>query len=152
MKPAPIQLTDYFLTDLHVSANPKFDSKQDVPLEFKHFEVVLEAAPVAEEKRDWQVSLKLRHQPPAEANIPYRFSAEMVGKFIVHPTYPEGRIERFVKTNGASMLFGALREIIRATTARGPYPPLILPSTSFYEPAQLDSPPAEPTTPTTPGA
>jgi preprotein translocase subunit SecB len=151
MKPAPIQLTDYFLTDLHLSANPKFDSKQQVPLEFKHFDVVLEAVSVTANKRDWRVSLKLQHQPPAEANVPYRISAEMVGSFIVHPAYPEDRIEHFVKTNGASMLFGALREIVRATTARGPYPPLILPSTSFYEPAQPASPPAEPTTPTTPG-
>lgn len=133
MKPSPIQLTDYFLTDLRLSANPKFDAKQEVPISFDNFEITLDASHSPKGKQDWQVSMKLNHQPPAEANVPYRFSAEIVGFFFVHPDFPEDRIERLVRTNGGSMLFGALREIIRDTTARGPYSALFLPSTSFYE-------------------
>jgi preprotein translocase subunit SecB len=144
MKPAPIQLTDYFLTELHLSANPKFDSKQEVPIQFKDFQVVFEATSNSDDKRNWQLSLKLQHQPPAEANVPYRFSAEMVGFFIVHPTYPAHLVERLVKTNGASMLFGALREIIREATARGPYAAVVLPSTSFYEPQDKSGPAPKP--------
>jgi preprotein translocase subunit SecB len=149
MKPAPIQLTDYFLTELHLSANPKFDPKQGVPIEFNDFQINFEATSTPEQKRDWQLSLKVQHQPAAEANVPYRFSAEMVGFLIVHPTYPEAGIDRLVKTNGASMLFGALREIIRDATARGPYSALMIPSTSFYEPEKKpeDAPkPPEPPT------
>ena len=134
MKPSPIQLTEYFLIDLRLSANPKFDAKQDIPISFDNFEINVEASPSPKGKRDWQISMKLNHQPPAEANVPYRFSAEIVGFFFIHPEFPEDRIDRLVKTNGASMLFGALREIIRDTTARGPYLALFLPSTSFYEP------------------
>jgi preprotein translocase subunit SecB len=133
MKPAPIQLTDYFVTDLHLSANPKFDPKNEIPVQFKDFQVGLEASSTPEKNRDWQLSLKLQFQPPADANVPYRFSADIVGFFFVHPDVPKDRIEPLVKTNGSSMLFGALREIIRETTARGPFPALILPATSFYE-------------------
>jgi preprotein translocase subunit SecB len=134
MKASPIQLTDYFVTDLRLSANPKFDAKQEVPISFDNFEITIETSHAPKSKRDWQICLKLNHQPPAEANVPYRFTAEIVGFLFVHPEFPEDRIERLVKTNGASMLFGALREIIRDSTARGPHSALFLPSTSFYEP------------------
>jgi preprotein translocase subunit SecB len=142
MKPSPLHLTDYFVTDLHVSANPKFDSKQEIPLRFEDFQVAFEATCAPEKKREWQVILKLAHQPPAEANVPYRFTAEIVGIFVLLDGFPEERIERLVKTNGASMLYGVLREIIRATTARGPYSAIILPSTSFYEPEKKPETPA----------
>jgi len=160
MKVSPIQLTDYFLTDLRLSANPKFDAKQEVSISFDNFEVTIEASHAPKSKRDWQICLKLNHQPPAGANVPYRFNAEIVGFLLVHPEFPEDRIERLVKTNGASMLFGALREIIRDSTARGPYSALFLPSTSFYEPetkvtsVSSKAPPAAqtPPTPATPRA
>ena len=136
MKQSPLHLTDYFVTDLHLSANPKFDAKQEVLLNLEDFQVGFEAASASENKRQWQIVLKLKHQPAAEANVPYRFAAEMVGVFILLEGYPEDCIERMVKTNGPSMLYGVLREVIRDATARGPYPALILPSTSFYEPQE----------------
>jgi preprotein translocase subunit SecB len=37
-----------------------------------------------------------------------------------------------LEVNGASMLYGAAREIVRAMTARGPYFQTVLPSVSFY--------------------
>lgn len=154
MKPAPIQLTEYFLTELHLSANPKFDPKQEALLRFKDYHVTLAAAPNPEDNRDWRLTLKLQLQPPAEANVPYRLSAEIVASVIVHPKYAEDRIERLIKTNGPSMLFGAMREIIRDLTARGPYPAILIPSTSFYEPEKMNeaSPPPKPPLPAdTPG-
>ncbi|MEI6077887.1 MAG: hypothetical protein WCS94_20065 [Verrucomicrobiota bacterium] len=141
MKAAPIQLTDYFLTDLHLSANPKFDPKQPNPIKFSDYQVTFEASLTDHDQRSWQLILKLQLQPPAEANVPYRLAADMVGFVIVHPEVQPDRIERLVKTNGASMMFGALREIIRDTTARGPFAGILLPATSFYEPQ--DKKPAE---------
>jgi preprotein translocase subunit SecB len=133
MKPSPLHLTDYFVTDLHFSANSKFDSNQEVQINFDDFQVGVEATAKPENKRGWQVILKLQHQPSAEANVPYRFTAEIIGLFIVVENCPEEHIERLVRTNGASMLYGILREVIRDTTARGPYSAILLPSTSFYE-------------------
>jgi len=36
-----------------------------------------------------------------------------------------------VRTNGPSMLYGVAREMARDLTARGPFPPQVLPSVSF---------------------
>jgi preprotein translocase subunit SecB len=134
MKPALLHLTDYFITDLHLSANSKFDSNQEMSLNFDDFKATLDLAKApAENNRSWQIILKLQHQPPAEANVPYRFAAEIVGLFVVVDAVPEDYIDKLVRTNGPSMLYGILREVIRDTTARGPYSPILLPSTSFYE-------------------
>ena len=143
MKAAPIILTDYFVIDLHVSANVKFDTKKESPIEFVDFKVECDAASDEKDERSWQLNLKLQLQPPAEANVPYRLSADMVGFVIVHPNVPKDHIKRLVETNGASMLFGALREIVRDATARGPFPALIIPGTSFYEPTDKEKKQAE---------
>jgi preprotein translocase subunit SecB len=58
----------------------------------------------------------------------------MLGVFLVLNGYPEEKIERLVKVNGPSMLYGALREIVKALTSRGPYGAIVLPSPSFYLP------------------
>jgi preprotein translocase subunit SecB len=134
MKPSPIFLQDYFVTELNLSANPKFDAKQEVPIRLEDFQVGVEAQQGPDNKRAWQMVLRLTFQPPAEANVPYRFTLEIVGSFIVQDRIAEDRVERLIRVNGASMLYGALREIVRDTTARGPYSPILLPSTSFYEP------------------
>ena len=134
MKPSPLQLTEYFLTDLHFSANNEFDPAKDVPLKADHFQVGVEAQPNKDDRRRWQIILKLQHQPAVDANVPYRFTVEIIGFFLVLPNFPEERIQRLVRTNGASMLYGAVREIVRDMTTRGPYLGVMLPSASFFEP------------------
>ena len=134
MKLSPLHLKDYFVTELSLSANPKFDPKLEAAIRLEDFQVGVEANTVPEKPREWQMILRLTFQPPAEANIPYRFTIEIAGFFELLDSCPEELIERLVKVNGASILYGALREIVRDTTARGPYLPMLLPSTSFYEP------------------
>ena len=134
MKAAPIILTEYFVTDMHISANIKFDPKQESPVLFKDFQVEFGATPEPKDQRAWQLNLKIQLQPAAEANVPYRVLLDMVGFVKVHPDVKDDFIERLVTTNGASMLFGAAREIIRDATARGPWAQLFIPSTSFYGP------------------
>lgn len=144
MKPALIQLLDYFLTDLHVSANPKFNPKEKVPLRFEDFEIAIKFKHARNKKREWRAILTLKYQPPAEANVPYRFAAEIVGELLVFDAASDELANRLVRTNGPSMLYGILREVIRDATARGPYTGVILPSTSFYKPEPKKEPEAKP--------
>jgi preprotein translocase subunit SecB len=134
MNPSPLHLGDYFISSLHFSANSAFDLAEETQIDYNDFEVDLQTK--ADSEHDWFVTLQLKFQPPAESNVPYRFIVEIVGSFKAAPSFPAEKIEKLVKTNGASMLYGILREVVRDTTARGPYPALILPSTSFYEPSQ----------------
>lgn len=57
------------------------------------------------------------------------------GVFTCSDELPKGvSKETFVKVNGCSILYGVSREMIRATTARGPWLELMIPTISFYEP------------------
>src|SRR5439155_22261424 len=76
----------------------------------------------------------ITYQPQANSNVPYFFSLELVGFFEVAEAVPDDRIDRLVKTNGPSMLYGIAREVVRDITSRGPYLGVLLPSVSFYEP------------------
>ena len=139
MKPSPIHVTEYFVTEASFSANRKFDPKQDVMLQSDDFQLGVEAQASPDNKRRWQIVMRLQHQPPAEANVPYRFTVEVVGFFVVLERYPEERVDRLVRTNGSSMLYGILREMVRDLTARGPYAQVMLPTTNFYEPEPAEA-------------
>jgi preprotein translocase subunit SecB len=132
MNASPLQLTEYFLTELSFSANSQFHAEKGIGLNPNEFQVATEAQADKDNNRNWKVVIKLQYQPPADANAPYRFSVEILGFFLVLNGYPDEKIERLVRVNGPSMLYGALREIVKAVTLRGPYGAIILPSPSFY--------------------
>jgi preprotein translocase subunit SecB len=138
VKPSPLHLSDYFISDLHFSANSGFDPKREALIDYDDFKIESQAK--ADAELLWHVTLKLQYRPAAESNVPYRFTVEIVGSFSVSDQFPLAKTERLVRTNAPSMLYGILREVIRDTTARGPYSAVILPSTSFYEPEPKQDP------------
>ncbi len=133
MKIASLQLEWYFISDLHLTANKEFDRAKVAEVKYENLTVDMECAAEKDDQRKWQVTLKLKHQGTADANSPYSFSLEMVGFMQVAKSYPEPQVERLVRTNGPSMLFGVAREVLRDLTARGPHVTVFLPSVSFYE-------------------
>jgi preprotein translocase subunit SecB len=132
MKPAPLQLENYFVSELVFSANKDFVPGS--PSEMQFGDLRVEPTCLNTEPRQWQVTLKVQFQPPADANYPYTFALEIVGFFKTIDGLKSDIEARLIKTNASSMLYGAAREIVRAATSRGPYVPVVLPSVSFYEP------------------
>jgi len=131
MKLSPLQLSHYFITELHFVAAAIFDPAKDVELRDEHFTIEPIFQRAQENDLQWQVTLKLNQEAPAKTNTPYSFSVVIVGLFEVHPKFEKERIERMVHTNASSVLYGIAREIVRGLTTRGPYPGLMLPSVSF---------------------
>jgi preprotein translocase subunit SecB len=77
--------------------------------------------------------LKVDFQPAAEANVPYSFSLNLTGLFKTSTSISEERVEKLVKTNGATILYGIAREMVRNLVGSGPCDGPILPSVSFFE-------------------
>jgi preprotein translocase subunit SecB len=124
------------MADLAVKARTDFDPETESTAETDEFTVKVEMQPPKEASQGiWQVTLILLQQPTAKANFPYEFRLELVGFFrcSVEGIEPETE-ERMVRINGASMLYGIAREIVRANTERGPWSGVMLPTISFYEP------------------
>lgn len=143
MKPARISLIDYFATDLVLGTNHAFAPDLPVKFEHKDFVVVPAVRKNEDAPRDgqrWQVTLEIRHQPAPGVNFPYSYRVVLVGQFGVQDGVRSEDEERFVRIQGASVLYGMAREIVRALTGRGPYRPVILPTVNFYE--QKLQPPA----------
>lgn len=134
MKLAPLQLADYFLTDLTLQANPAFEPEKtpDDGIEDLHVtpQVSLIKEP-SEKGSDWQVSLEIAQKISDGKNLPYAFSLRIQGTVCASPHLSGTALQRAVHANGPAMLFGAAREIIRAATGRGPWPAVIIPSTNF---------------------
>ncbi|MBM3883498.1 MAG: hypothetical protein FJ387_27975 [Verrucomicrobia bacterium] len=131
MKLSPLQLLEYFVAEFHYSVNSRYDGKKD--LELKPDELTTETAcnPSKSNPRLWTVALDVKYQPASQTNTPYVFSLFLVGFFEVAKAFDEARVAALVKTNGASVLYGTAREIIREQTSRGPAGPFLLPTASF---------------------
>ena len=128
-----MQLEWYFISDLHQTANKEFDRSKPAEVKYENLTVDVECTAEKDDNRKWQVMLRVKHQGTADCNSPYSFSLEMIGFTRVLKTYPEEMVEKLVRTNGPSMLFGVAREVLRDLTARGPHVAVLLPSVSFYE-------------------
>ncbi len=148
MKLARINLIEYFATDLMLGTNNAFATDRPVQFEDKDLMVNVTAKKNETAPRDggrWQVTIEIRHQPAPGVNFPYSYRVVLVGQFGVQDGVQSDDEERFVRIQGASVLYGMAREIVRALTGRGPYRPVILPTMNFYEqkPAAL-APAAKP--------
>lgn len=145
MKLAPLQLEGYFLTDLNCQANPQFKADKETKFNERDLEVASAVQPIKDRPNRWQVSLNIKLQPAPDANSPYSFCLSLVGViYWVGPELPEDKVGTLLRTNGPSMLYGVAREMARDMTARGPFPPLVLPSVSFIPDAPTPAAPKAP--------
>jgi preprotein translocase subunit SecB len=63
---------------------------------------------------------------------PYTGKIIARGVYEMHESF-QGDAERLIRINGASMLYGAIREMIATFTSRSANGPVTLPSISFFE-------------------
>jgi preprotein translocase subunit SecB len=145
MKLAPLQLTDYFVLSIHVEALADYDAEKEQDLDVANLLVTESCVPAGEDKPNrFLIDLVIKQEALEGKNLPYSYELHMIGFIEVSPNFPEDRVQRAVETNGPSMLFGAAREILRAATGRGPYGPVLIPSTTFFK--QTEVPASEETT------
>ena len=90
----------------------------------------------------WRVGLGVKILPEKdEPEPPYDIDMQCVGFFRVHPDYPQDRAGKLVAVTGASILYSGVRDFVMTISARGPWGPFMLPTTSFIdvEPKAEDS-------------
>ncbi len=136
MKPAPLQLTDYFITKLNLEANQLYssDGENNANLDTIDVSCVVDLHKKNDdESTNWRCKMSIKQNIPEGRNIPYTFELELQGEIFVFPSLNGDRLETIVKANAPAMLFGAAREIIRAATGRGPFPAVVIPSTNFLQ-------------------
>lgn len=81
---------------------------------------------------DWIIRLDVDiANPSADLHAPYTGRLEFFGKFRLAAEIPEDRRLLMVSNHGASILYGAVREMVANLTARMPHGMITLPAMSF---------------------
>lgn len=137
MSRAPLSLERYFYTRIHIEANREFTDK-DARKGAIDLDVNVRVS-VLKNKDDpelYQLVLATNRLDAKEGPLPYLIDAEVVGVFRLDPAFKHNDRETLVRNNGASMLYGALREYLLMLTGRGPWGEFQLPTISFLHPAE----------------
>lgn len=89
-----------------------------------------------EKYSDFGVKLTLRVGPKEGAQAPYNIQVSVRGIVRMHLTLVDGQAEeRRVRAlvNGASLLYGAVREMVSTISSRSVHGPLLLPLLNFHD-------------------
>jgi preprotein translocase subunit SecB len=129
MKNSPLQLERHYVTAIHLDAHTGAQVQDAVEL---NIDSKVALATHKGDPRRWRVELTVSFQCPDEANSPYKGSISFTGHFSVAASYAAEKVQMLVETNGPSVLYGAVREMLANLTARGPWPMVMLPTQSFY--------------------
>ena len=140
MKLSPIQLEAYAVTDVSCRANQEHKSDQTVS--YREEDIVIDhgCERDAADDRLWKSFLSVKIQPRTESNAPYYVSLQLSGLVRALPQLESKDIETLMKVNGASLLYGVAREVVRQVTSIGPYAPLLIPSVTFRPESQKSIP------------
>ncbi len=134
MELAPFQLTDYFVPSIRVEAALDYTPEKPADLDVEALELEHSCVPQGVPKeRQFIIEMTIRQKASKGKNLPYTYEIQLVGFVLAHPDFPAEKLQHAVEVNGPTMLFGAAREIIRAATGRGPYGPVLIPSTTFFK-------------------
>lgn len=125
---SPLQLKEHRFTELSVQAIADGTPGNGVD--------VKTTCALAQNSADihlWRVTMTLEFGSlEAAADCPYQGKAEIIGTFAVAGAWEKaGRAEELVAVNGASILYGAVREMVLLVTSRSSHGPLVLPTLSF---------------------
>jgi preprotein translocase subunit SecB len=141
MIPSPLHLETYFFTEIHlVACSADCETQGD-----GMFTSQVECARHGDDPSKWMVQLGVRKAEDDEEGCPeYTFEIQVVGLFDVDKEYPSQKAESMVKANGPAVLFGAVREMVANLTARGPFPPVELPTVTFVDECKSSEKSAKP--------
>lgn len=123
---APIQIQSYWLKRLEISTVD--DPEEGAAIDVK---TALEVSQRAEDAQEWLLRLGVTFGEDMESGSHYAGVVEFEGIFRVSGEVPAEKASRLAVVNGASILYGAAREIVATVTGRGPSPGVALPSVSF---------------------
>lgn len=134
MKESQVQLIDVSPLRISVNLNPGYSASEEgeEEISLEHME---RATRIGKSERGERffLTLGIRSDADSEKQVPYQFEILVVGKVEVRSTPPGVSAEDLATRNGLTMLYGQVRELLIANTARMQHGKFMLPSMSFME-------------------
>lgn len=140
MRASQLRLEDSFVERINFETDSKFrqesSDRPDWPSLFTQWNLGAEITRLKKKDQDgapYAIKLKvlMGHNLQEGVVSPYRFSIEMIGIFSFDESVPDDRRANLLEVNGPAVLYGSIREIIHAMTARSRYSALLLPTVTF---------------------
>lgn len=127
----PLWLNEVAYLRVVVEARQDFDPNADDPGAV-HPRLRIQQS--ARDPRDWKAELRVEVRQDRDCSPPkYEVDITAVGVFSIHPEFPENRMPKLIATTGTSLLYSGVRDFLMTITARGPWGPYMLPTTSFAD-------------------
>ena len=127
----PLRLETYYFTKVAVSADPCYEPQEEGAAPAITIDTDVGLGQHSDDPDRWMVTLGGHAKSPDEKPIPYKIDLEVVGFFRVEPDVDKEKAPLLIQANGAAILYSAAREYILTITGRGPWPPMLLPTTNF---------------------
>jgi preprotein translocase subunit SecB len=126
---SPLQILKHEFEHIEIVANSTGSDDGNVRLNIDRV-----FSPRDDDPRNWRLVLRVGFGSDEEGQqTPYKGLVEIVGYFLVAPGFPDDKMEELIRVTGASILWGACREMIANLTARSSQGMITLPSISFVE-------------------
>jgi len=125
MKRSPLELESSVVIRLFVEAHAPSPDKlagkaPSSPQGHANLSTQAESQIVDAELRRWRVPLALRLEATDDGASPYTLDVGTIGLFPILEGYPPEQDKELVHVNGASVLLGAVRELVALVKSRGP--------------------------------
>jgi preprotein translocase subunit SecB len=145
VRPSPLQLEGYLVTELSFKAQLGFEYDRENPqttVQPAELTVDVRLAKHQEEQLRRSCELTVELADPTGSKFPYVFRTAFTGFFCISEHYPAEQVDLMFATNAPALLYSAARELLATVTGRGPYPSITLPSVTFLplpsEPTKSD--------------
>jgi preprotein translocase subunit SecB len=125
---SPLQLRQHSFTEVSLVAIENGAADAEVT-----FEQQLQCSSKTDNPLIWRADLQITMSCDKDKPFNYSGCVAIRGIFEIHPGFPENRREELIKVTGASLLYGAVREMILNVTSRSLKGPFLLPTVSFIE-------------------
>lgn len=139
MRPSPIQLMHVVYKRVAVSENLAAAQKlSGLGFDFEGVKVEAKLGTATKEgqnkdPRDFLIDLEISIDNKEGKPTPYMVDVGVVGIFNVLPSLPAERRRDLITVNGASILYGVVRELVLSLTSRFLAGPLTLPGMNFQD-------------------
>jgi preprotein translocase subunit SecB len=130
---APVECRHYTVLEAFMAVNTNFDPQKPLELVMSDLEITHRLDQAPDKPNEGFVQVHVAMKQDEKKNVPYRVKVHLAGNFEIDESFPAEKKEMFLKTNGASILFGVARELVRDLTSRGPHNQILLPTISFAE-------------------
>ena len=151
MRASVIQLKQVVFQRIFVEVNEPVEGETPVDatgFDFRgaRFNVALDAGPAPGDSGDdphsFVVALAIGLEQTDEKPVPYRVDVAALGLVEVSDIIEVAKRRDLALVNGASLVYGAIRELVTTLTGRSVAGSLVLPTADFRDHSELRAPPA----------